>query len=100
MWGSKLITKPNASSVDIYYYRKPRDYNIVVVSPSVQILTQECEMDVILHEPVVDMAASDIFFRDNKDARGRASFENAIAIINVANQRELDVIEKGTGLKT
>jgi hypothetical protein len=100
MWGSKLITKPNASSVDIYYYRKPTDYNINVVSPQVQLLTQECEMDVILHEPVVDIAASDIFFRDNKDARGRASFENAIAIINVANQRELDVIEKGTGLKT
>ena len=101
LWGTVLYVKPsNVSSIDIYYYKKPTSFVTAVSSPTTQNLSTECELDPILHEPVVDMAASDIFFRDNKDGRARASFENAIAIINVANQRELDVIEKGTGLKT
>lgn len=100
LWGTVLYVKPsNVSSIDIYYYKKPTSFVTAVSSPTTQSLSTECELDPILHEPVVDIAASDIFFRDNKDGRARASFENAIAIINVANQRELDVIEKGTGLK-
>ena len=100
MWGSTLTTKPSASSVDIYYYRKPKDFVTAVSGPSTIGIGTECELDPLLHEPIVDLAASSIFFRDNKDARGVKCFENAIAIINVANQRELDVIEKGTGPKT
>jgi hypothetical protein len=100
LWGTVLYVKPsNVSSIDIYYYKKPTSFVTAVSSPTTQSLSTECEFDPILHEPIVDIAASDIFFRDNKDGRARASFENAIAIINVANQRELDVIEKGTGLK-
>tara|TARA_Y100000592_G_C5390464_1_gene277985 strand:- start:249 stop:935 length:687 start_codon:yes stop_codon:yes gene_type:complete len=100
IWGNVLYIKPSSvSSVDIYYYKKPTDFEITVSSRATISLASECELDAILHEPIIDMAASEIFFRDNKDSRARASFENAIAIINVANQRELDVIEKGTGLK-
>ena len=101
LWGSTLVTKPAVTStVEIYYYRKPKDFVTAVSGPDTISIGTECELDVLLHEPIVDLAASSIFFRDNKDARGVKCFENAIAIINVANQRELDVIEKGTGLKT
>lgn len=100
MWGSKLYAKPNPAIVDVWYYKKPTDYVTAVSGPNVQSLDTECELDPLLHEPIVDMASSEIFFRDNKDARARASYESAIAVLNIANQRELSEIEKGTGLKT
>jgi hypothetical protein len=101
MWGSTLYVRPsNIATVDIYYYRKPKSFVTGVSGSGSQAIGLECELGSLLHEPVIDMAASDIFFRDNKEARGVKSFENSIAIINVANQRELEVIEKGTGLKT
>ena len=95
-FNSSIDDKPNSSIIELLKIYKESGFSIIIVTAREEKFKKITEKWLFINNIEYDQ----IFFRDNKDARGRASFENAIAIINVANQRELDVIEKGTGLKT
>lgn len=78
-------------ALDVWYVKNPTEYTSGTLST-------ECEMNVSLHEVILDFAESQLWKMDNKPDRAGVAYTNAINLIKALNDRYQ--VEKPKGIGT
>ena len=93
VFGEKVYVDGTAASttaVDVWYLRQPT---------AIAADTDECELNIALHEIVIDLAESQLWKMDAKVDRAAASYGNATAQIEALNARYPHEAPSGIGTK-
>ena len=103
IFGEKVYVDGAASgttAIDVWYLRQPLAFTSgSAVSNVSQVLTAECELNVAMHEIIVDLAESQLWKMDAKVDRAGAAFGNAKAQIDALNARYPAEAPSGIGTK-
>jgi hypothetical protein len=91
-FGEKLYVDGSSAqgAVDVWYLRQP-----VAVAAS----GDECELNIALHEVVIDLAESQLWKMDAKVDRAAAAYQNASAQMEALNARYAIEAPSGIGTK-
>ena len=91
IFNEAIYVKPVKASggIDVWYLKNPTD---------IAANNTECELNVALHEVVLDFAESQLWKMDNKPERAGVAYTNAINQIKALNDRY--VVEKPKGIGT
>jgi len=93
VFGEKVYVDGTAASttaIDVWYLRQPI---------SVAASTTECELNIALHEIVVDLAESQLWKMDAKGDRAAAAYQNATSQMEALNARYAIEAPSGIGTK-
>ena len=93
VFGEKVYVDGTAASttaIDVWYLRQP----VAIAADAV-----ECEMNIALHEVVIDLAESQLWKMDAKMDRAAAAYSNGTAQITALNARYQSEAPSGIGTK-
>jgi hypothetical protein len=93
VFGEKVYVDGTAASttaIDVWYLRQP----VAIAADAV-----ECEMNIALHEVVIDLAESQLWKMDAKMDRAAAAYSNGTAQITALNARYPAEAPSGIGTK-
>jgi hypothetical protein len=103
VFGEKVYVDGAATAttaIDVWYLRQPLAFvSASAVTNVSQLLAAECEMNVAMHEVVVDLAESQLWKMDAKVDRANAAFANAKAQVDALNARYPSEAPSGIGTK-
>jgi len=91
VFSERIYLEPSSvATVDVWYIKKPIDIGANAT---------ECELNIALHEIVIDLAESQLWKMDAKVDRAAAAYGNATAQIEALNARYIAEAPKGIGTK-
>tara|TARA_R100001463_G_scaffold38729_3_gene83106 strand:- start:1121 stop:1987 length:867 start_codon:yes stop_codon:yes gene_type:complete len=91
IFSERIYLEPSTvATIDIWYIKKPIDIGANAT---------ECELNIALHETIIDLAESQLWKMDAKVDRAAAAYGNATAQIEALNARYLSEAPKGIGTK-
>ena len=91
VFSERIYLEPSSvATVDVWYIKKPVDIGANAT---------ECELNIALHEIVIDLAESQLWKMDAKVDRAAAAYGNATAQIEALNARYIAEAPKGIGTK-
>ena len=98
VFNQTIYVKPDSvGNIDIWYIKSPTDF---AISPGAgeQALSADCELNIALHELVLDFAEAQLWTMDSKPDRASSAYTNALTLIKVLNERYQ--LEKPEGIGT
>ena len=98
VFNQTIYVKPDSvGNIDIWYIKSPTDF---AISPGAgeQALSADCELNIALHELVLDFAEAQLWRMDSKPDRASSAYTNALNLIKVLNERYQ--LEKPEGIGT